>query len=140
MCITFSTSFVFLLLLFKNPWKIHMKIIIICHLHNILLVWISHPAIEWIESILFLVTFIVILCILFSGTCCGTFLVLVASPQYMPYQRRLYSEYMLMKANRPHNHGDFRHAKWILSSIQCRADWKIRANSMNDSIDLKIVF
>ena len=53
MCINFSASFVFLLLLFKNPWKIHVKIIIISHSHNILLVWISHPAIEWIENIPF---------------------------------------------------------------------------------------
>ena len=50
MWITFSTSFVFLLFLLKNPWKIHVKIIIICHLRNILLVWVSHPVIECIQN------------------------------------------------------------------------------------------
>ena len=65
MCINFSASFVILLPLFKNPWKIHVKNFIICHSHNILLVWIGHPAIEWIKNIPFLVTFNVILCIVF---------------------------------------------------------------------------
>ena len=70
MCVNFNASFDFLLLFFKNSWKIHLKIIIICDSHNIFLVWISHPAIEWIENILFLATFPVILCIVFSGTYC----------------------------------------------------------------------
>ena len=68
-CITLSASFIFLLLLFKNLSKIYVTIIIICHFHNILLVWISHPAIEWTGNIPSLVTFTVILCIVFSGTC-----------------------------------------------------------------------
>ena len=64
----------------------------------ILIFRVSHPSTEWIENIIFLVTFTVILCIVFFGTCC----VVRHSVSY----QQLYLEYMPMKAKRPHNHED----------------------------------